>query len=101
MRWNRGLDVVDSHCECDTTLFTFLGTFNATGQFSVSLPLGLDRNNIPISSQVVGASPMRQRWCAWRAIWRKRGHGALQCRRCMSGDRSSTGEMSCPSLPAV
>jgi len=40
--------------EGDTTLFTFLGTFNATGQPSVSLPLGLDRNHMPIGIQVVG-----------------------------------------------
>lgn len=40
--------------EGDTTLFTFLGTFNATGQPSVSLPLGLDRNNMPIGLQIVG-----------------------------------------------
>jgi len=38
----------------DTTLFTFLGTFNATGQPSVSLPLGLARNHMPIGIQVVG-----------------------------------------------
>lgn len=38
----------------DTTLFTFLGTFNATGQPSVSLPLGLDGNGMPIGIQVVG-----------------------------------------------
>lgn len=40
--------------EGDTTLFTFLGTFNATGQPSVSLPLGVDRNNMPVGIQVVG-----------------------------------------------
>ncbi|WP_313531963.1 amidase, partial [Shinella sp.] len=40
--------------EGDTTLFTFLGTFNATGQPSVSLPLGLDGNGMPIGIQVVG-----------------------------------------------
>ncbi|MCJ8052943.1 amidase [Shinella curvata] len=40
--------------EGDTTLFTFLGTFNATGQPSVSLPLGLDANAMPIGIQVVG-----------------------------------------------
>lgn len=40
--------------EGDTTLFTFLGTFNATGQPSVSLPLGLDRNNMPVGIQIVG-----------------------------------------------
>ncbi|WP_421592821.1 amidase [Shinella sp. M27] len=39
--------------EGDTTLFTFLGTFNATGQPSVSLPLGLDGNGMPIGIQVV------------------------------------------------
>lgn len=40
--------------EGDKTLFTFLGTFNATGQPSVSLPLGLDRNGLPIGIQIVG-----------------------------------------------
>ncbi len=40
--------------EGDTTLFTFLGTFNATGQPSVSLPLRLDRTGMPIGIQVVG-----------------------------------------------
>ena len=40
--------------EGDTTLFTFLGTFNATGQPSVSLPLGLDRNAMPVGIQIVG-----------------------------------------------
>lgn len=40
--------------EGDTTLFTFLGTFNATGQPSISLPLGLDRNRMPIGLQIVG-----------------------------------------------
>lgn len=39
--------------EGDKTLFTFLGTFNATGQPSVSLPLGLDRNGMPIGLQLV------------------------------------------------
>lgn len=40
--------------EGDTTLFTFLGTFNATGQPSVSLPLGLDRKGMPVGIQIVG-----------------------------------------------
>ncbi|MGJ7037371.1 amidase [Shinella sp. BE166] len=44
----------EAFSEGDTTLFTFLGTFNATGQPSVSLPLGLDRTGMPIGIQVVG-----------------------------------------------
>jgi amidase len=38
----------------DTTLFTFLGTFNATGQPSVSLPLGMSGEGMPIGIQLVG-----------------------------------------------
>ncbi|QQN75519.1 amidase family protein [Croceicoccus sp. YJ47] len=40
--------------ESDTTLFTFLGTFNATGQPSVSLPLGMSAEGMPVGIQVVG-----------------------------------------------
>jgi amidase len=44
----------EAFSEGDTTLFTFLGTFNATGQPSVSLPLGLDRTGMPVGIQIVG-----------------------------------------------
>lgn len=38
----------------DTSLFTYLGPFNVTGQPSVSLPLGQSKGGMPIGIQIVG-----------------------------------------------
>lgn len=43
----------DGFTQADRSIFTFLGTFNVTGQPSVSLPLGQSSDGMPIGIQLV------------------------------------------------